>query len=209
MTTDPRCPECDRPVGIRSTYCMQCGAEYESPARVESDQDNTETPKSNDLSPNTGDQDGQHSSGFELTTWEQRLRMWVGPDGWIDNSLTIALSIGAGLLMGPLAGVIVALVTGSLWSLGIGIVVWLVATAYLANHRTVYGAVRDGCFGVASLLFILPICFIYWVSENPLNQLDVFFSFELLVSLVGIPLLIIGILSGRLQTKTTNRDLQS
>lgn len=208
MTTEPRCPECDKSVGIRSSYCMHCGAEYESPVGVESDQDVIDTQESNDLTTETGDQDSRQSTRFELSTWEQRLRTWIGPDGWIDDSLTIVIAIGAGLLMGPLAGLIVAMATGSLWSLGIGVVVWLGATAYLANHRTVYGAVRGGCFGVAGLLFIVPIFFIYWVSESPLNKLDVFFSFELMVSLIGIPLLIIGVLSGRLQSKVTNGDFK-
>ncbi|MFC6952644.1 hypothetical protein [Halorubellus litoreus] len=35
--SDPRCPECGEPVGLTSTYCMHCDAEFDSPANVGDD----------------------------------------------------------------------------------------------------------------------------------------------------------------------------
>jgi hypothetical protein len=197
MVTDSRCPECGDPVGKTASYCMHCDAEFDTPVaggdsekRAGDDPtDDTETAVSDDTYETT------------LTTWEQRLSRWLGPDGWIDNSLTIVIAIGVGFLLGPLAAIVLALLTGSLWSIVVGFVVLIGATAFLANQRTVYGTVRGGCFSVSALLVILPVAFITWVSERPLTQLDVFLAFEFSVGLVVVPLVVIGTLAGRLRAK--------
>lgn len=206
MVTDPRCPECDEPVGTTASYCMHCDAEFDAPVNAgntdsETVTGHTETPA--DDSP-TDDTEVEESSqpGNTLTTWEQRLSGLLGPDGWVDNSLTIVIAMGAGFLIGPLVAIVLALLTGSFWSIAVGFVVLIGSTAFLANQRTVYGTVRGGCFGISGLLVVLPVGFIYWISDRPLTQLDVFLAFEFAVGLVAVPLVILGILAGRLRTKS-------
>ena len=196
MASDPRCPECDSPVGMTSQYCMHCDAEFDSPVADDTDGN---TPADGE----PADDGDARSVSVDLTAWERRLAGWLGPDGWIDNSLTIVVAVAAGTVLGPLTAVVLGLLTGSLWSVAVGLGVWLGATASLANQRTVYGAVRGGCFGIAGLLLVLPVAFVLWVSERPLAQLDAFLAFELIVGLVVGPLLVVAILAGRLRRKIT------
>ena len=208
MASDPRCPACGSPVGMTASYCMHCDADFDAPVGVDdttgasaddTSDDDTTGASADDIS----DDDTGGGDSATLTTWEQRFARWLGPDGWIDNSLTIVVAICVGLVAGPLTAIVLALFTGSLWSLAVGVVAWLGTTAHLANQRTVYGAVRGGCFGVAGLLVVLPVGFVLRVSENPLAQLDVLLAFELLAGTVAIALLVVGVIAGRLRKKIT------
>jgi hypothetical protein len=206
MATDPRCPECDEPVGTTATYCMHCDAEFDAPVDAgdtdsEIARGDTGTQTSDDTVDGAGTAESDRSVRTDLTTWEQRLSRWLGPDGWIDDSLTVLLAIGAGLVIGPLTIIVLALLRGSLWSLAVGFVVLNGSIAHLANQRTVYGTVRGGCFGISALLVVLPVGFIIWISENPLRQLNVFLAFELTVGFVVVPLVVVGTLVGRLRAK--------
>jgi hypothetical protein len=107
MATDPRCPECNEPVGTTASYCMHCDAQFDAPVDA-SDSDSetptggTDIPADDGSTDGTGTAESDRSVSTDLTTWEQRLSRWLGPDGWIDNSLTIVLAIGASFVIGPL-----------------------------------------------------------------------------------------------------------
>ncbi len=198
MVTDPRCPECGDPVGGTARYCMHCDAEFDAPVAGDSD----ERPRTEDDAADDGERTvGTGSVAADLTTWERRLSRWLGPDGWIDNSLTVVVAVVAGAVLGPLTTVVSVGLTGSLWSVAAGLVVLVGATAALANRRTVYGAVRGGCFAVAGLLALLPVSLLVGTSDRPLGRLDVFLASEFAVGLVAVPLVLVGVLAGRLRTK--------
>jgi hypothetical protein len=84
---------------------MHCDAEFDAPVGADDGEtltDDTETQGSASPTVGTETAESDQSTETKLTTWEQRLSRWLGPDGWIDNSLTIVLAIGAGFVIGPL-----------------------------------------------------------------------------------------------------------
>lgn len=202
MTSNPQCPDCGEPVGMTATYCMHCDAEFDAPVSAEASAD---APGHTDAADASG-ADSPTAGGAaspDLQSWEERVATWVGPNGWIDNSLTIVIGVVAGVGIGLLTTVLVALLTGSLWALAVGFLTLAGGTAYLANHRTVYGAIQQACYMIAPLLLAIPISFIIWIAEDPLSQLDTLFAFELVIGIVAVPLLLIGKVAQRLETKMT------
>lgn len=77
-------------------------------------------------------------------------------DGPADDILTVVVSIAGRLVVGILGTVVLLAVTGSRWALGLGVLTWLVATAYFARRRTVQGAVSATGYAVAAVLALVP-----------------------------------------------------
>ena len=164
-TSDPRCPECDEPIGQRATYCMHCSADLT---------EYRETAESDGAT-------GQYAPGESRSSETDRrllgsvtrtLRETIGnrgdsagsdrdellaPDGIVDDTLTVVVGIAAGALIGLLATTVLAVMTGSPWALGGGLLIWLGSTAYLVRRRTVQGAISAGGYGVALVLVLVPI----------------------------------------------------
>jgi len=80
----------------------------------------------------------------------------LDPDGLVDNSLTVVVGIGAGIVIGLISLFVFGIAFGGTGVL-LAFVAWLGSTAYLARRRTVFDAVRDGAFGLAAVLVIAGI----------------------------------------------------
>mgnify|MGYP000462914412 FL=1 len=80
----------------------------------------------------------------------------LDPDGLLDNSLTVVVGIGAGIVIGLISLFVFGIAFGGTGVL-LAFVAWLGSTAYLARRRTVFDAVRDGAFGLAAVLVIAGI----------------------------------------------------
>lgn len=193
---------------MTATYCMHCDAEFAAPVGAEESADSPSHTDTEDVS-GTDSLTVSGAVSPDLNGWEQRVATWVGPDGWIDDSLTIVIGTAAGVGIGLSTAILVAMLTGSLWALAIGALTWAGGTAYIANNRTVYGALRGACYILAPLLLSIPIGFIVWIAENPLSQLGTLLAFELVVSIVAVPLLGIGRIAERLAAKTGSSSTET
>ena len=205
--TDPRCPACDGKVGATSVYCMHCGADLletdvgaDSRAAARRADDSADVSDADDVSwgatdgtvGGRGDGGGAGGGGF--------LRDLFAPDGLLDDSLTVVVGAGAGLLAGVLALFVVLVATGHEVALLAGFVVWLAVTAVLVRQRTVFGAVRLGCYALAVLLLVAPV-----TALSPVVTVDGGFGsrvalvliFEALALIPVAVLLVAGFLAGR------------
>jgi hypothetical protein len=150
---DPRCPECDGPIGQTATYCMHCSADLTAEQAVaDTDADEvwegtgTSTARESEAASRTGAGGERPGSGDPL----------LAPDGLVDNTLTVVVGIAGGVVVGLVGTVVLLLVTGSLWALLFGIVAWLGATSYLVRRRTVQAAVSKTGYAVAIVLLAVP-----------------------------------------------------
>jgi len=96
---------------------------------------------------------GTTGSGASTGTSDQIL----DPDGLVDNTLTVVVGILAGIFVGFVGTTVFLAVTGSIWGLLFGVVVWLGSTAHLVRQRTVQGAVSRGAYAVAIVLLLVPV----------------------------------------------------
>jgi hypothetical protein len=164
-STDPRCPKCGEPIGVRATYCMHCSTDLtEERAAADVDGDSTwDRAVESDAATDAGSVlarvrgaigdrfgDGAPPQG---TPDEQLL----DPDGIVDDTLTIVVGIAAGVVVGVVLTIELLAMTGSPWALLAGLVGWLGATAYLVRHRTVQGAVAASGYAIALVLLLIPV----------------------------------------------------
>lgn len=174
-STDPRCPECGGPIGVRATYCMHCSTDLtEERAAADVDGDSTwDEPVQPDapvearavlarIQAVIAERLGGGSTADEAA--EGKL---LDPDGIVDNTLTIVAGIGAGVVVGVVLTVELLAMTGSPWALLAGVVGWLGATAYLVRHRTVQGAVAASGYAIALVLLLIPV-----VAFSPVASVD-------------------------------------
>lgn len=167
-TEDPRCPECGEPIGQTATYCMHCSADLSGRAATEG------------TAQSTGTGTGTGTSTTDAAGEGQLL----DPEGLLDNSLTVVVGIVGGLVIGIVATITLAFLTASGLAL-LGVVAWLVSTAYLARQRTVQGAVSKAAYGVALVLLLVPL-----IPLSPMVDMDPgsrALGFVMLVFLVGTP----------------------
>lgn len=157
--SDPRCPECGGPVGSTSVYCMHCGAEFpEGPAGGEPDRrpggpdDSADVTDADDLS-----WSGAADASVERGSDEGPLSRLLDPDGTVDDSLTVIVGVGVGVVGGVLVLFAVLFATSHEVSLLAGLVAWVGLTVHLARQRSVFGALRLGCYGLAVLLLLAPL----------------------------------------------------
>jgi len=141
---DPRCPECGEPIGATATYCMHCSADLtEERERADAD----------------GDGFWDESTDAEAATEEasstDRERL-LDPDGFVDNTLTAAVGLAGGLVVGVVGTVVLMALSGG-WAAWLGILAWLVATGYLVSRRTVQEALARTAYGVAIVLLLVPL----------------------------------------------------
>jgi len=174
-TSDPRCPECDEPIGQRATYCMHCSADLSDyRERAESDRTTGQYAPGNSRSSGT--------AGRLLGSETRTLREMIGnrgdsadpdredllaPDGLVDDTLTVVVGIAAGALIGLIGATVLAVMTGSPWALVGGLLIWLGSTAYLARRRTVQGAIAAGGYGVAIVLLVVP-----FLAFSPMTDVE-------------------------------------
>ena len=193
---DPRCPECGGPLGETATYCMHCSADltYERSA-ADADGDGAwEDWGTNEGAP-SGDADASWGSDDEQpdpdamwgpdqgtasgsggdpdgpigvpATGEDEGEPFFAPDGLVDDTLTVVVGIGGGLVVGFIGTVALAVTTESGWGVLVGVAAWLGSTAYLVRQRTVQGAVEKSGYAVAAVLLLLPL-----VAFSPAMEVD-------------------------------------
>ncbi|WP_436936295.1 hypothetical protein [Halovenus marina] len=159
---DPRCPECGEPVGQTATYCMHCSAEF--PDGLDEDGGIDQSDESGFSAASDGiDGDSVASTvtaqadsvvdAAGVGTEDGRL---LDPDGFVDNTLTVVVGIGGGIVVGLVGTFVLLAMTNSLWALLLGFFLWLGATAYLVRRRTVQGAVAATGYAVALVLLAMP-----------------------------------------------------
>jgi len=228
MAEDPRCPECAEPVGVRATYCMHCGAEFDHPAGVDdevigtgdSESDavdeitdvftdeggdaNAGSPDVADVASGGGDTgqqtDTAGSSGTanpDLSGWEARVGGWLAPDSLLDDSLTVVVAVVAGLFIGPLAGGVLGIATGSPWAVAVGLVAWIGSTVYLGRRRTVFGAVYYASLAVAGLVVLLPVAALIGGSGPLTDRFVTFLGSEVVAGVFALPIYAVGRVIGR------------
>lgn len=166
--TDPRCPECGEPIGATATYCMHCSADLST----------------EELQPG-GASHGHHSPPDRDGSPPGIDSGVLDPAGWVDDTLTVAVGIIAGFFVGITGTFVLLGITGSPWSLLVGVLGWLLVTAYLVRRRTVQAAVTMGAYAVAGTLLTVPlVAFGPTSGADPVGRLE---SFVVLLAIVAIP----------------------
>ena len=153
---DPRCPDCDGPVGQTSTYCMHCGADFDAPAAGEVDG-------------GFGRPDDEAERGVtrtEPTTSDGDGRL-LDPDSLLDNSLTVVVGVVAGLIVGLLSIFVLIVVTASGWGLLLGLLAWIGVTVHLVRQPSVSDAVAHSGYALAAVLLSVPI-----IALSPAVSID-------------------------------------
>ena len=188
---DPRCPECGGPIGETANYCMHCSADLTGDADGDGAWDDRGTTEgatsggahasggSNEGDPNPdatwgpdqstvpgsrGDPDGPIGVP---TSGEDEGEPFLAPEGLVDDTLTVVVGIGGGLVVGFVGTVALAVTTESGWGILVGVAAWLGSTAYLVRQRTVQGAVAKSGYAVAAVLLLLPL-----VAFSPAMEVD-------------------------------------
>ena len=191
---DPRCPECGGPIGETATYCMHCSADLsDERSAADADRDGawddggtTEGATSGNADASWGSDDGDPDatwgpdqstmpgSGGDPygpmgvpSTGEDEGEPRLAPDGLVDDTLTVVVGIGGGLVVGFVGTVALAVTTESGWGILVGVAAWLGSTAYLVRQRTVQGAVAKSGYAVAAVLLLLPL-----VAFSPAMEVD-------------------------------------
>jgi hypothetical protein len=200
MLTDPRCPACGEPVGVRATYCMHCDSQFDRPVdgdgseprrsgwgdgfgipEVSDEGDDTGTDRGDPVATDPGGTAAGSGGG------EDWLDRYFGPDGLIDDSLTVVI------------GVVVGVVGGGGVGLLAGLGAWVGVTAWLARQYSVFGAVRGGCYALAVALLALPLVALTDAARGGtlVGQILLFVVGELIFGLFALPLVGVGYAAGK------------
>ncbi|PSP93675.1 hypothetical protein BRC91_08765 [Halobacteriales archaeon QS_4_62_28] len=175
---DPHCPECGEPIGQTATYCMHCSADLaDRQGDAGSDRGWGATEAKPGLQDRIADRldglfDGKvaETGGFvaadrdaaddtsttvaDQSTADDQI---LDPDGLVDNTLTMLVGIGGGIVVGLVGTFVLLLGTQSLWSLLFGLAGWLVSTVYIARQRTLQGAIAKTGYAIAVVLLVSPL----------------------------------------------------
>lgn len=82
----------------------------------------------------------------------------LDPEGLVDDTLTTVVGAVAGVFIGFVTFVTVILTTDSVgFGAALGLVAWLGGTGHLVRRHSVLGAVSRGAYGVALVLFLVPL----------------------------------------------------
>ncbi|WP_255195743.1 zinc ribbon domain-containing protein [Halorarius litoreus] len=186
---DPRCPECDGPIGVTAIYCMHCSADLRDEQRA-ADSDGDET------------WDGTSSSAEDDSSL-------LDPDGVLDNSLTVVVGIVGGAVAGIVGTAVLGFLTESGLAVAFGIVAWLFVTAYLVRLRTVQETISKSGYAIAVVVLTVPL-----LAFSPAVGVDGGASarsdlFVVLLLLVVVPAAIavgIGWVAGRFVPEESDGD---
>lgn len=189
---DPRCPECGEPIGATAVYCMHCSTDLTGERELTDIKDGGARKATGDAA-DESDTDGQSpstatSDTVDISTDEDGSLL--DPDGILDNTLTVVVGLGGGLIVGFIGTLVLAFMIESVWAFPAGILVWLLATIYLVRQHTVQGAVAKAAYGVALVLVLVPL--IAFSPGNGGNLAERFTEFGGLLFIVAIPAGIAG-----------------
>jgi len=119
----------------------------------------------------------------------------LDPDGLLDNSLTVLVGIAAGIVIG-IFSLFVFIPTLGLWGGLVGLVTWLLATAYLSRRRTVFDAAQQGAYGFAVLLLSLSVVFALEDGGGLSSRLETFVTSLLGLGVVAAIVAAVGYVFG-------------
>lgn len=199
---DPRCPECGGPVGSTSIYCMHCGAEFPEGAAVSGSGSGAQQP---DDSADVSDADdiswdGADQASVERGSERGLLSRLLDPDGAVDDSLTVIVGAGVGVVVGVLVLFTVLFATSHAVSLLAGFVAWIGLTVYLARQRSVFGALRLGCYVLAVVILLAPLSLLSPLLETSSGtygeRVAIAVVFEVVALIPAGVLLVAGYLAG-------------
>jgi hypothetical protein len=163
--TDPRCPECDEPIGQTATYCMHCSADLSDEREaVEADELSWDGTDESSAAVSVAESAGSIADAAGIGTEDGQV---LDPDGIVDNTLTAVVGILGGIIVGIVGTSVLIALTESGWALLFGFVAWLGATAYLVRRRTVQGAISKTGYAVAFVLLLVPV-----IALSPVMQVD-------------------------------------
>lgn len=183
---DPRCPECGGPTGADATYCIHCSAEFDPSEIVDANEQPID-----DADSTTGSQNpvsNVRTASGRSGTAEHPL----DPDGAVDNTLTVIVGIIGGVVIGLLGLVVLIGTTGSGWSVPVGVLGWLLVTAYLVRRRYVLDAVAKSGYGIALTLLLVPLITVSPATSGGNGIAGQALSFVVLLIIVAIPAAIIA-----------------
>jgi len=135
--------------------------------------------------------------GFAMYVYEEGLTGVAK----IAMAAVLLAAIVAGLFVGPLALFVIGAVTESIWAFPVGLVAWIGSTVYFARQRTVYGAVRGGCYTVAGLFVVLPPAVAIAGSGGLAGRVGAFIAFEIFALFFAVPLFAVGKVASHLREK--------
>lgn len=155
---DPRCPECGEPIGARAVYCMHCSADLtEERERADTNDDEAWDTVNRDGGADAADGSAPMAATSGATDPAEGDGTLLDPEGLVDNTLTVVVGLGGGLVVGFIGTLVLVAVTESTWAFPVGILVWLLATAYLVRRCTVQEAIAKAAYGVALVLVSIPV----------------------------------------------------
>lgn len=130
---------------------------------------------------------------------EDWLDRYFGPDGLVDDSLTVVIGVVVGAVCGFVALVVVGIVGGGGVGLLAGLGAWVGVTAWVARQYSVFGAVRGGCYALAVALLALPLVALTDAARGGTltGQILLFVVGEIIFGLFAFPLVGIGYAAGK------------
>lgn len=156
--TDASCPECGTGVSATAVYCMDCGADLDAATEAGSDTPSPDPPSPGAAVVGGGPAASEPAeSEFESTRRRDASHGLLHPDGIADNSLTVAVGVVGGTVVGVLTLVLLGLASQHWLSVVPALAVWAGGIGYLSRRRSVGVAVRKACYGVAALLVLFPV----------------------------------------------------
>lgn len=123
---------------------MHCGAEIDPAETAAGDET---APRSFDLSFDESPPDAV----------DDERGPWLDPDSLADDSLTLLVGAGFGLVIGVLGLFVGAVVTGSAWGGLFGLVFLLGGTGVFVTRHSVHETVRLGSYATAALVVCVPV----------------------------------------------------
>lgn len=200
MVSDPRCPACDGHVGATATHCMHCGATFAGPTEGRQGDDGDDTARSTESTHEptvpTGDSNGGDAAEAGHDGRRSRLARWMAPDGWLDDTLTVVVGAGIGIVVGFLFFILCLQVLPSDGAVAVvALTGWLGAMGYLIRRRTVYGAVQDGLYASAGLYLLLGLYYV--VTESTDGVVGTLVGTALVFGLPALVVYKVGEVAGR------------
>ena len=170
-TVDPTCPNCNEPIGATAEWCMHCYVDLpDGPAG---------------MTPRTFETNEPDTDGYLLD-----------PDGFLDNTLTLAVGLVAGVFAGVIMMFGLFFALHSAWGILLGIVGGFAVAGQTARQSSVSDGVLWGTILVACSLFVFPfIAFSPGMTGGSLGgRIILFMMIGAVVFLIAMPITLVGVI---------------
>ncbi len=214
--TDPVCPECGEPVGLTSTYCMHCDAEFDSPANVGTDDASTTddsvgasedasvpegsvTPDSVGDYGTTGRADGAGATETASTGTATGSAADADDESGLVGLLSRVGAVALTVVVGLVATFVLVVAFGETPTLWlpvalVGLFGVLVGIVVVVRQDSGIDALADALYVTAASLLVVPIAFFLLVATDTplLTRLIVALVFGLGGGIFAIPVFLVG-----------------